>query len=106
MKTTPSDDQVLTKATPPELLPIVGKAELTLTPAAWAEVSFPPSASGRPHEDLWMHFAASTLHGWVHYAIRTGKDPALTESVYRAALAAASGNTFVAHPEADYRTKD
>lgn len=106
MKTTPPDDQVLTKATPPELLPTVGKAELTLTPAEWAEVLFPMAPSGRQHEDLWRHAAASMLHGWVSYANRTGKDPALTESVYRAALAAASGNTFVAHPEADHRTKD
>lgn len=106
MKQSPSDDQVLTKAAPPELLPTVGKAELTLTPAAWAEVSFPPSPSGRPHEDLWQHAAASALHGWGHHASRTGKQLTLTESAYRAALEAASGNTFVAHPDADYRAKD
>lgn len=106
MKTTPSDDQVTAKATSPELLPTVGTAELVLTPAAWAEVSFPPSASGRPHEDLWKHAAASTLHGWAHHANRTGKQLTLTESAYRAALEAASGNTFVAHPAADYRAKD
>jgi hypothetical protein len=105
VKKSPPDDQENTEVQPAELLP-VGKAELTLTPAAWAEVLFPPSATGRPHEDLWQHAAASTLHGWTHYESRTGNPIALTESVYRAALAAASGNTFVAHPDADHRKKD
>lgn len=105
MKKSPPDEQENADATPAELLP-VGKAELTLTPAAWAEVLFPKSATGRQHDDLWQHAAASTLHGWTHYAERTGKEITLTESVYRAALAAASGSTFVAHPAADYRKKD
>lgn len=106
MKTTPPDDQVPVKAPTPELLPTVGTAEMVLTPAAWAEVTFPPAQSGRPHADLWKHAAASTLHGWAHYVLRTGTAITLSESAYRAAVEAASGNTFVAHPAADYRAKD
>jgi len=102
----PPDEQAPASEQPAEPLPTVGKAELVLTPAAWAEVLFPKSASGRLHDDLWKHGAASTLHGWPAYENRTGKQIQLSESDYRAAIAAASGTELKPHPGADHRSKD
>lgn len=101
----PPDDQASAPERPAEHLP-VGKAELTLTPAAWAEVLFPNTPTGRLHDDLWKHGAAQVLHGWPAYVNRTGKELFLSESDYRAALAAASSTDLKPHPGADYRQKD
>ena len=101
----PPDEQVTVEVTPAEPLP-VGKAELKLTPAAWAEVLFPKSPTGRLHDDLWMHGAAQSLHGWPAYVNRTGKEILLSESDYRAAIKAAARAELVAHPSADYRKRD
>lgn len=76
-----------------------------LTPDAWAEITFPPTASGRLHDDAWQHSAADMLHGWSHHAMITGSAVQLDEASYRAALAAANGNKFTPHPAADFRPK-
>lgn len=84
--------------------PHVTTAE-TLSPDAWAEILYPPSPSGRLHDDAWKHASADVLHGWSAYVSRTGSKPALNKFTYEAAIAAASGNTFIPFPAADYRTR-
>lgn len=82
-----------------------GDAAVTLSPEAWAETYFPPSTSGRLHDDAWKHASASVLHGWAAYQMRTGRNPAVTRQTYLGAIAAVSGSTFIAFPAADYRTR-
>lgn len=80
-------------------------AMTTMSPEAWSEVFFRPSPSGRLNEDGWKHAAATSLHGWGAYHQRTGIAFALTAEDYLAAIDAASGSTFTAHPAADCREK-
>ena len=78
-------------------------ASVTRTPAEWAEVYFPASATGRDHPELWRTASAAQLHGWVHYEARTGKTVKLTAAEYRSAVN--SVNDFKPHQAADYRTR-
>lgn len=75
------------------------------TPEEWAEVFFPAGATGRGHDDAWKHAAAAALHGWWGYAARVGAPFLMDRAAYEGALAAASGNTFVAHAAADATPK-
>ncbi len=84
---------------------VVPNAGATKTPAQWAEVYFPNTGTGRPHDDLWKHAAAEQLHGWAHYFARSNKHPQLTAAEYEGALKAAEGNDFKPSQAADYRDR-
>jgi hypothetical protein len=103
-KTPPEADQVSTDTAASDVPPVT-TASTTMSPEAWAEVFFRPQPSGRMHDDAWKHASASVLHGWGAYHRRTGIPFAITSATYLAAIDAASGNTFTAHPAADCREK-
>ena len=60
----------------------------------WRAAKFPPSKSGRPHPDLYMHAAAAALHGWAPHAHHANQPMKLSEADYDAALKAASSMTL------------
>lgn len=104
-KTPPEDREQATDASDSVPSPRTSSVSPKLTPDAWAEVIFPPTATGRLHDDAWQHSAADLLHGWSHSRMITGQSVTLDEATYRAACAAASGNKFTPHPAADFRPK-
>lgn len=75
------------------------------TPDQWAEFFYPASDKGRMHADRWKHAAADALHGWSAHRALTGQSVMFSQSIYLAAVEAASGNTFVPHGPADKRSK-
>lgn len=85
---------------PAETQPLATSA-IQHTPTQWAAMLLPPTPTGRIHDDRWKHEAASALHGWALYQVRTGQPVLLDQTTYLAALEAASGNTFAPHPAAD-----